>query len=173
MWAPRRKSWDERHKPNDHLTSRNQKRALRKSTQVQQGCALRKIEGSPVLCTCEIQCAQHMISMKKLRFSSPPRTKVRCHGPPGSVRPQPCTSQTRKIRFLSISFKSLIMLPVFPKLLKFHNNVAQYLLQIYFLILYVLGFNLGNNLKVQVRTGHFWVPKTLTFKMRLSAKRIY
>ena len=29
-----------------------------------QGCALKKIEGSPVLWTCEIQCAQHMISMK-------------------------------------------------------------------------------------------------------------
>ena len=33
-----------------------------------QGCALRKIEGSPVLWTCEIQCAQHMISMKKKDF---------------------------------------------------------------------------------------------------------
>ena len=40
-----------------------------------QGCTLKKIEGSPVLWTCEIQCAQHMISMKKLRFSSHPRTK--------------------------------------------------------------------------------------------------
>ena len=54
-----------------------------------QGCALSKIEGSPVLWTCEIQCAQHMISMKKLRFSSRPRTKVRRHGPPGSARAQP------------------------------------------------------------------------------------
>ena len=31
-----------------------------------------------------------MISMKKLRFSSRPRTKVRRHGPPGSSRAQPC-----------------------------------------------------------------------------------
>ena len=46
-----------------------------------QGCALRKIEGSPVFWTCEIQCAQEMISMKKQRFSSRPRTKVRRHGP--------------------------------------------------------------------------------------------
>ena len=45
-----------------------------------QGCTLRKIEGSPVLWTCKIQCAQHMISMKKLRLSSCPRTKVRRHG---------------------------------------------------------------------------------------------
>ena len=55
-----------------------------------QGYALRKIEGSPVLWTCEIQCAQLMISMKKQTFSSLPRTKVRRHGPPGSVRAQPC-----------------------------------------------------------------------------------
>ena len=33
-----------------------------------QGCVLRK--GSPVLWSCEIQGAQHKISMKKLRFSS-------------------------------------------------------------------------------------------------------
>ena len=54
-----------------------------------QGCALQKIEGNPVLWTCKIQCAQHMISMKKLRFSSHPRTKVRHHGPLGSARAQP------------------------------------------------------------------------------------
>ena len=47
-----------------------------------QGCALRKIEGS------QIQGAQHMISMKKLRFSSHLRTKVRHQGPPGSARAQ-------------------------------------------------------------------------------------
>ena len=41
-----------------------------------QGCALRKIEGSPALWTCEIQCAQQMISVNKQRFSSRPRTKV-------------------------------------------------------------------------------------------------
>ena len=35
-----------------------------------QGCALTKIEESPVLWTCEIQCAQHMICIKKLKFSS-------------------------------------------------------------------------------------------------------
>ena len=45
-----------------------------------QGCALRKIEGSPVLWACKIQGAQHMICMKKLWFSSRPRTKVRCQG---------------------------------------------------------------------------------------------
>ena len=42
-----------------------------------------------MLWTCEIQCAQHMISMKKQRFSSRRRTKVRHHGPRGSARPQP------------------------------------------------------------------------------------
>ena len=33
-----------------------------------------------------------MISMKKQRFSSRPRTKVRRHGPPGSAKAQPLTS---------------------------------------------------------------------------------
>ena len=56
-----------------------------------QGCAPRKIDGSPVLWTCEIQCVHHyMIPMKKLRFSSRPRTKVRHHGPPGSARARAC-----------------------------------------------------------------------------------
>ena len=54
-----------------------------------QGCALRKIEGSPVLWNCKIQGAQHMICMKTLRFSSRPRAKVRRQGPPGSARAQP------------------------------------------------------------------------------------
>ena len=51
-----------------------------------QGCALRKIEGSPVLWTCKIQGALHMICMKNLRFSSRPGAKVRRQGPPGSTR---------------------------------------------------------------------------------------
>ena len=55
----------------------------------QQGCALRKIEGSPELWNCEIQAAQHMIWMKKVRFSSRPRAKVKCQGPLGSARAQP------------------------------------------------------------------------------------
>ena len=69
--------------------------------QPSQGCALRKIEGNPVLWTCEIQCAQHMISMKKQRFSSRPSKKVRRHGPPGSARAQPC--------FLSWAFPICIL----------------------------------------------------------------
>ena len=56
---------------------------------VKQGCALLKIEGSPVLWTCKIQGAQHMICMKNLRFSSRPRAKVRRQEPPGSARAQP------------------------------------------------------------------------------------
>ena len=55
-----------------------------------QGCALRKTEGSPVLRNCKTQGAQHMICMKNLSFSSRPRAKVRCQGPPGSARAQPC-----------------------------------------------------------------------------------
>ena len=51
------------------------------------------VEGSPVLWTCEIQCARHMISMKKLRFSSHLRTKVRHRGPPGSARARPCLTK--------------------------------------------------------------------------------
>ena len=54
-----------------------------------QGCALRKIEGSPVLWACKIQGAQHMICMKKLWFSSHPRMEVRLQGPPGSARAHP------------------------------------------------------------------------------------
>ena len=39
-------------------------------------CALRKIVGSPMLSTCEIQGAQQMISVKNLKFSSWPAAKV-------------------------------------------------------------------------------------------------
>ena len=63
-------------------------RVYKETTHIQ-GCALRKIEGSPVLWTCEIQCAQHMISVEKQRFSSHPRTKVRHHRSLGSARAQP------------------------------------------------------------------------------------
>ena len=58
-----------------------------------QGCALRKIEGSPVLWNCKIWGAQHMIGMRNLRFSSRPREKVRRQGPPGSARAQPWNQQ--------------------------------------------------------------------------------
>ena len=57
---------------------------------VLQGCALRKTEGSSVLWACEFRDAQHMICMKKVRFSSCPRAKVRRQGPLGSARTQPC-----------------------------------------------------------------------------------
>ena len=57
-----------------------------------QGCALRKIEGSPALWTCEIQCAQQMISVKKQRFSSRPTTKVTDAGATGH-RAQPGLGQ--------------------------------------------------------------------------------
>ena len=40
-----------------------------------QGSPLRKIEGSPVLCTCEIQGTQHMISMKNKDFPITRETK--------------------------------------------------------------------------------------------------
>lgn len=53
-----------------------------------QGCTLREIEGSPVLWTCKIQSAQHMIYMKNLRFSSHPRAKFRHQGLLGSAREQ-------------------------------------------------------------------------------------
>ena len=39
--------------------------------------------------TCELQGAQHMISMKNLRFSSHPVAKVRSKGLPGTTREQP------------------------------------------------------------------------------------
>ena len=64
-----------------------------------QGCALRKIEGSPVLWNCKIYGARHMICMKNLRFSSCPKAKVRCQGPPGSARAQPCLSQGIRKKF--------------------------------------------------------------------------
>ena len=38
----------------------------------------------------KLEGAQHMICMKKLRFPSRPRAKVRCQGSPGSSRAQPC-----------------------------------------------------------------------------------
>ena len=47
------------------------------------------IKGCPVLWTCKIQGAQHSISMKKLRFVSCPKPKVRCQGPVGTARGYP------------------------------------------------------------------------------------
>ena len=44
------------------------------------GCALKKIEGSPLLLNHKIYGAQHMICMKKVRFSSRPRAKVGAWG---------------------------------------------------------------------------------------------
>lgn len=40
-----------------------------------QGCALKKNDGSPVFGTSEIQGAQHMNFLKRLRFPRNPRTK--------------------------------------------------------------------------------------------------
>ena len=51
-----------------------------------QGCALWEIKGVPVLWTCEIQGAQHMIWVKKVRFSSSPIANVRHHKPLGASR---------------------------------------------------------------------------------------
>ena len=59
-------------------------------TKVAQGCALRKIEGGPVLGSCKIKGTQHMICMQNLRFSSCPRAKVKRQGPPVSARAQRC-----------------------------------------------------------------------------------
>ena len=47
------------------------------TTYSKQGCALRKILRFPMLCTCETQGTQHMISMQKLKFSSLPRVELR------------------------------------------------------------------------------------------------
>ena len=49
-----------------------------KKSKFLQGCVLRKIEESLVFINCKIWGAQHMICMKKLRFPSPPKAKVRC-----------------------------------------------------------------------------------------------
>ena len=43
-----------------------------------------------MLWTCEIQDAQFMISIGKLRFSSCLGAKVRCQGPPGTAKAQLC-----------------------------------------------------------------------------------
>ena len=53
------------------------------------GCAPKKIEASPVLWACKTQSTQHIISMKNMRFSSHPRSKVRQKEPPGSARGLP------------------------------------------------------------------------------------
>ena len=45
-----------------------------------QGCALRKIVGSPVLWTCEILGAQHIISIEKVTFSSRPGANLVAKG---------------------------------------------------------------------------------------------
>ena len=54
-----------------------------------QGCALRKIEGCPVLWTCKIYGAQHMICMKRPRFSSRLGAKVGRQRTTGVARAQP------------------------------------------------------------------------------------
>ena len=46
-----------------------------------QGCALRKIEGSPTLWTCEIQCAQQMISVKSKDFLVAREQKLQMQAP--------------------------------------------------------------------------------------------
>ena len=48
------------------------------------GCALRKILGSPMLCIWVTQGPQLMISTQKLRFPSHPRAKVWHQGPTGA-----------------------------------------------------------------------------------------
>ena len=48
-----------------------------------QGSDIRKIKGSPVLVICETLGAQHVICIKKLRFSSCPKAKVGCQGASG------------------------------------------------------------------------------------------
>ena len=47
--------------------------------------------------------AQHMICMKKLRFPSHPRAKVRRQRPPGSARAQPCCGAIFTIRKISLT----------------------------------------------------------------------
>ena len=44
---------------------------------------LRKVEGNTVLCASKIEGAQHMICMKKIRFSRHPRSNVGRQGPLG------------------------------------------------------------------------------------------
>ena len=43
-----------------------------------------------------------MICMKEVRFSSRLSAKVRCQGPPGSARAQPCRMENEKFRFVII-----------------------------------------------------------------------
>ena len=50
---------------------------------------------SPVLWTSEIQGAQHRIPLKKHRFPSCPRAKVRCQEPPDAARAQPCSDRKK------------------------------------------------------------------------------
>ena len=62
---------------------------------INQGCALRKIEGSLVLWNCKIQGAQHMNGMKNLRFSSRLREKVRCQGPRALLEHSPVNAELK------------------------------------------------------------------------------
>ena len=71
-----------------------------------QGFALRRIEGSPALWTCEIQCAQQMISVKKQRFSSWPRTKVTDVGAKGH-RAQPWSWSIKMQKWMRPIFSHL------------------------------------------------------------------
>lgn len=65
---------------------------FRKKTQFKFALArlsAQKIERSPMHWTCKIQGAQHIICIKKLRFSSHPRANVRHQEPLGSTRTKP------------------------------------------------------------------------------------
>ena len=60
-----------------------------------QGCAVRKIEESPVLWNCKIKGGQHMTCMKKLIFSCRARGKVGRQEPVGSARVQSWVQRKR------------------------------------------------------------------------------
>ena len=63
-----------------------------------------------MLWTCEIQGAQYMICMKKPRFSSRPRAKVRRQRPLGSARVQPChLSSVCYLTLFSFVFHSTVL----------------------------------------------------------------
>ena len=59
--------YNSKHLPTSYLMSSKHKSSVaqRQNHALRQGCALRKIDGNPVLWNCEIQGTQRMICMKK------------------------------------------------------------------------------------------------------------
>ena len=121
-----------------------------------QGCALREGRREPRLWTCKISGAQHMICMKKVRFSSRPGAKVRHQGLLGSARAQPW------------SFCQLFLFPRFSQFFLFHVISKQLLCHLH--RLFVFCKSLSSNFFFYVLLSKRSKPACHVFAYSLMAR---